>query len=44
MPGPADELTQLYGNDPRIHYVEDAWLHKAMWRIGRRPARPAWRT
>src|SRR5215213_7671711 len=26
-----DELTQLYGNDPRIHYVEDAWLHKAMW-------------
>ena len=40
-----DELTQLYGNDPRIHYVEDAWLHKTMWRIGRRlPAGVAYLT
>ena len=40
-----DELTQLYGNDPRIHYVEDAWLHRAMWRLGRRlPAGVAYLT
>lgn len=39
------ELEALYGSDPRIVYVEDNWLHKAMWQIGRRmPARIAYFT
>ncbi len=34
------ELRALFGDDPHIEYVEDTWLHKAMWQIGRRlPAR-----
>ena len=30
-----DELSALYPDDPRIVYVEDSALHRAMWRIGR---------
>ena len=40
-----DELTALYGNDPHIVYVEDSWIHKLLWQIGRRmPARIAYFT
>lgn len=31
-----DELDRLYPNDPRIVYIEDTVLHRALWRIGQR--------
>jgi hypothetical protein len=40
-----DELSRLFGNDPRIQYVEDAPLHRLMFRLGQRlPARLAYLT
>jgi glycosyltransferase involved in cell wall biosynthesis len=40
-----DELTELFGDDPRIRYVEDAPLHRRMFAIGRRlPAGVAYLT
>jgi glycosyltransferase involved in cell wall biosynthesis len=40
-----DELTGLFGNDPRIRYVEDAPLHRRMFAIGQRlPAGVAYLT
>ena len=31
-----DELSAAVRRRPRIHYIEDTWLHRAMWRLGRR--------
>jgi glycosyltransferase involved in cell wall biosynthesis len=40
-----DELTGLFGGDARIRFVEDTWLHRFMWRLGRRlPARLSYLT
>ncbi len=37
-----EELARLFGDDPRIHYVEDTRAHRVLWRLGRRlPARLA---
>lgn len=30
------ELTELFPDEQRIYYVEDSWLHRLMWRVGRR--------
>ena len=30
------ELSSLYPDDARIHYIEDTAWHRAMWRIGKR--------
>lgn len=36
------ELSKLYGDDGRIHYIEDTWFHRLMWRLSRGlPARVA---
>ena len=40
-----DELTAVFGCEPRIRYVEDTWLHRFMWRLGRGlPARLSYLT
>jgi glycosyltransferase involved in cell wall biosynthesis len=31
-----DELTALFPDEDRIHYIEDTAWHRAMWQIGRR--------
>ncbi len=37
-----EELARLFGDDPRIHYVEDTRAHRVLWRLGRwLPARLA---
>ena len=28
------ELTSLFPDEQRIHYVEDTWLHRLMWHVG----------
>ena len=30
------ELTSLFPDETRIHYIEDTWLHRLMWRLGSR--------
>lgn len=40
-----DELRELFGEDSRIHYVEDSWWHRLLYRVGfRLPARIAYLT
>ena len=39
------ELSKLFVGEQRIHYVEDTWLHKLMWRVGEKlPAQIAYFT
>lgn len=39
------ELTAVFGSAQEIHYIEDTWFHKLMWRIGTwMPARVSYLT